>query len=163
MFSVQCFEYKFPSMASRACDDQATEISRALASMARTYFARNISGLSIKRVKLLSTVFRKASINMLQVKKLQCIKSWPGLRRFGPGFDTFEPRFDTFWPYCCLWSVSFVNILPLSAFNVMPGFSCSWKTMIPSNTISLHMDGLVQERHDSSALAMEWRLSCTKP
>ena len=76
MFSVQCFEYKFPSMAnSRACDDQATGISRALGSMARTYFARNISGLSIKRVKLLSTVFRKASINMLQVKKLQCIKS----------------------------------------------------------------------------------------
>ena len=31
------------------------------------------------------------------------------------------------------------------------------------NYIWQYIDGLVQERHNSSALAMELRLSCTKP
>ena len=38
-----------------------------------------------------------------------------------------------------------------------------WLVIEYNIKILLHMDGLVQERHNSSALAMELRLSCTNP
>ena len=42
-------------------------------------------------------------------------------------------------------------------------FSCSVFRASTVDILEFHVDGLVQERRNSSALAMELRLSCTNP
>ena len=54
----------------------------------------------------------------------------------------------------CNWSVSFAG----NDFNYVHNLIAKKKYKI-----QLHVDGLVQERRNSSALAMELRLSCLDP
>ena len=45
----------------------------------------------------------------------------------------------------------------------MPSWKIQWYLLITGSIITQHFDGLVQEKRNSSALAMELRLSCTNP
>ena len=63
------------------------------------------------------------------------------------------------WASNCIWKY-YRNWLLIHA--LIPGILC-WKETILTRWGLDNIDGLVQERRNSSALAMELRLSCTNP
>ena len=74
--------------------------------------------------------------------------------------------------WCCQATSHYLSqCLPkyMSPYSITrpQGIISSWpgSIFLVSSWVRLfqHIDGLVQERHNSSALAMEWRLSCTNP
>ena len=52
--------------------------------------------------------------------------------------------------------------LLMTSHNMKPSQS-SWYLSVGNTTLSLYIDGLVQELRNSSAIAMELHLSCTNP
>ena len=62
------------------------------------------------------------------------------------------PSFINEWPTGSSFSLSKFKLINQTCIT-------QWSSPQPNSQI----DGLVQKRHNSSALAMEWRLSCTNP
>ena len=71
-------------------------------------------------------------------------------------------------PYCWLfaWDIHWYWWIPLTKVKIMLSFDVFFDFLAWTNcwnTGDAHVDGFVQERRNSSALAMELRLSCTNP
>ena len=64
------------------------------------------------------------------------------------------------WSRWCIWLVLISNYQYLDVHHIK---KCNCTRRVCSDSISLHIDGLVQERRNSIANALELRLSCTNP
>ena len=83
------------------------------------------------------------------------------------GWFPAKPLLEPMLTYCPLDSYQSISMEFESIYNNFQTNACISECRLQTSAIppphDVYIDGLIQERRDSSALAMELRLSCTNP